>query len=486
MANYYDGLLELCGFEQGEIDEERPRIEETFKRLGIGPDDMEAADSWVRQNHEISLMGVRKLLGAWIKEMIDAVLARDEGKKPVYYGFPAILGPALVLSASSDDVFAAAPDVTLIHVMGQIFNKLSPIIEAGEANGAPPGHALCSIWQAKIGGLVKGIIPPPSLNISSGYFCDMSAVGDALVNYKYGTPSVNIDGSMDGMYGEYPKIREERVAFFGAQINNALKKAEKILDVRITPDAMEKGTQNVQEFRSRLARLIELMKADPVPLSLAALDHLEALPGASTARGIREGIKAMDILIPELEERVKAGIGAAKKGAPRVSMPHAHMSDPRCCNVMEDVGLAVPVTYVLVWMGGIPLRVDKVYPTIGENIAANELLSGMVFGGDASHERIVQTVKIMKLDGFIMKNLFNCRAVAGASRIEKKHLEEALGIPVLSLEEDLVDTRTYSADYVRSRVETYAEMLKARKAWEAADTYEDEAPPPAAAVTTSA
>lgn len=477
MADYYDELLVLCGFEPEEIDAERSRIEETFKRLGLTPKDMAAADGWVRKNHDITLMGVRKLLGAWIKEMVDAVLARDEGKKPVYYGFPAILGPGLVLAASSDDVFAAAPDVTMIHVMGQIFNKLSPIIETGEANGAPPGHALCSIWQAKIGGLVKGIIPPPSLNISSGYFCDMSAVGDALVNYKYGTPSVNIDGSMDGLWGEWPEIREERVVFLGAQIDNALKKAEEILGVTITPDAMEKGTQNVREFCGRLARLVELMKADPVPLSLTALDHLESLPGASTGRGIREGIKALDILIPEVEKRVKAGTGVTRKGAPRVMPPHAHMGDPRCSTVLEEVGLAIPITYVLLWMGGIPLRVDKVYPTLGQNIAANELLASMVFGGDAGEKRIIEAARVMKLDGIIMKNLYNCRAVAGASRIGKKSLEDALGIPVLSLEEDLVDTRTYSAEYVRTRVETYAEMLKAKKAWEETDTYEDEVPP---------
>ena len=51
------------------------------------------------------------------------------------------------------------------------------------------------------------------------------------------------------------------------------------------------------------------MKADPVPVSIVELELLEALSGSSTGRGIREGIKAMDILVRELEERVKAGEG---------------------------------------------------------------------------------------------------------------------------------------------------------------------------------
>jgi hypothetical protein len=173
MAQYYDDLLTLCGFEPEEIDEERPRVEKVFERLGIGPHDMETADSWVRQNHDVTLQGVRKLLGAWLKQLIDLVLAKDEGKKIVYFGFPAIPGPGLILDASSEDVLVSAPDMVLNHTMGQIFNKLTPILEAGEANGLPSGHSLCSLWQAKIGGIAKGMIPIPDLALASSYFCDM-------------------------------------------------------------------------------------------------------------------------------------------------------------------------------------------------------------------------------------------------------------------------------------------------------------------------
>ena len=46
----------------------------------------------------------------------------------------------------------------------------------------------------------------------------------------------------------------------------------------------------------------------------------------------------------------------------------------------------------------------------------------------------------------------------------KKSIESDLGIPVLALEGDLYDTRDYSAQQLRTRVETFAEMLKAKKA----------------------
>ena len=246
MGYYYDELFGLCGYEYGEIEGERARIEAAFEKLGIGPDDMEAADGRVRRNHDVSLEGVRKLLGAWLKELIDLVLAGDEGKKIVYFGFPAMLRPGLILSASAADVFVSAPDMVLDHTMGQIFNKLSPILEAGEANGLPPGHALCSLWQAKIGGIAKGMIPVPDLALASSYYCDMGSKADDLVTALYGVPIAYIDGIMDSQWGEYPEYLPERVHYLGARINQAVEKAEEVLGIMIAPDAWERSRKTAQ------------------------------------------------------------------------------------------------------------------------------------------------------------------------------------------------------------------------------------------------
>ena len=64
MANYYDELLKLCGFEDDEIKKQKPRIDQVFQRLELGPEDMKTAERWVRQNHVVELLGARKLLRA--------------------------------------------------------------------------------------------------------------------------------------------------------------------------------------------------------------------------------------------------------------------------------------------------------------------------------------------------------------------------------------------------------------------------------------
>ena len=77
MAEYYDELLELCGFDTDEINRERPRIGKVFQRLELGPQDMKPAIEWVRQNHDIELAGVRKILAIWLREQMPDIDKRD-------------------------------------------------------------------------------------------------------------------------------------------------------------------------------------------------------------------------------------------------------------------------------------------------------------------------------------------------------------------------------------------------------------------------
>ena len=463
MAGYYDELLRLCGFEDSEIEEERPRIEKTFERLGIGAADMETAENWVTQHHDVSLRGVRLLLGAWLKELIDVVLAKDDGKKIVYFGFPAILGPGLMISASSKDVMVTAPDMVLSHTMGHIFNKLTPILEAGEANGLPAGHALCSLWQIKIGGTAKGMIPVPDFALASSYYCDMGSKADDLVTALFGVPIAYIDGVMDSHWGEFPDYLPERVRYLGAQINQALKKAEEVLGIEIAPDAWESSQNEARPFRENLVKLVDLMKADPVPISITELELMEALSSSSTGRGIHQGIRAMQTLIPEMEERVKAGIGVSEKGAPRVMLRAGHASDPRVTRLVEETGLAVPLTYILGSWGGVKAEPKGEYHTPGEIIAEYEMSNGYYHGTEAQIKFYERAAELMKLDGFITTYLYNCRPVATISHPQKKYLEERTGLPVLSLEIDGFDSRAYSAESLRTKVETFAHMLKSRK-----------------------
>jgi benzoyl-CoA reductase/2-hydroxyglutaryl-CoA dehydratase subunit BcrC/BadD/HgdB len=463
MANYYDGLLKLCGFEEGEINEDRARIEKVFQRLELKPEDMKNAEVWVRQNHDVELMGVRKILRIWIKELIDLVLAREEGKKLVYYGFPTIGGPSAAIASSSDALYCLCPDGVLAFTMGQIFNKLYSILEAGEKNGLPPGHSLCSLQLTRVGGMAKGIIPVADMVLTSSYYCDMGSKTDELIHERYGHPAVYVDGSMDSRWGEFPNALPERVAFLGGELNKALDKVKDILGVEVTEEARREGASRNRELSDALKELVELMKgADPQPVSMVEVDLARSLAHASASkRVINEAAGAVALLISEVKERIDKGIGVVEKGAPRIAIIFSHFSDPSMTRMIEKTGLSVPVSIL-----DLVSAKFKKSPSIisGELIAKAEMELGMFDGSYGFIKRVAETIKESDLDGFIWNYLYNCRPLTQMSHMMKRFVEKEAGIPVLSLESDLVDNRTYSAESQRIKVETFAEMLRARKA----------------------
>ena len=462
MANYYDELLKLCGFENEEIRKERPRIEKVFQRLELGPEDMKRAERWVRQHHDVELLGVRKILGIWLKELFDLVLAKDEGKKLVYYGFPTIAGPAAAIAAASEEICCIGPDAVLCNTMGQIFDKLTPILETGEENGLPPGHAMCSLQQVRVGGMAKGIIPVPDLAITSSYFCDMGSKTDELLHQRYGHPAIYVDGCMDSKWGEFPHYQPQRVDFLGGQIDMGLDRVKEIIGVEVTEEARYEGASRGREIFGALSELVELMKgADPQPISIVDAELARRLTNGSASRRIMtDAPNAIAILNQEVKERIDKGIGVVEKGAPRIMLYIGHFSDPRVLRMIEECGLSVPQTF----LAAVYAKYRRSTPTIsGEILAKEELARGSFHSLYGVVNRAAEVVQEINLDGVIWNYLYNCRPLSLPSHVLKKFVEEATGVPVLSLESDLADSRSYSAEALRTRVETFGEMLRARK-----------------------
>jgi len=464
MANYYDELLTLCGFEDGEINREKPRVDKVFQKLELGLDDVKIAERWVSQNHDVQLLGVRKLLRAWLLELMDLVLAKEEGKTVIYYGFPSIPGPGMAIKAAaqeaSKEVYCACPDVILCHTLGQIFNKLTPVLEAGEQNGVPPGHGLCSLQQLRVGALAKEIIPVPDLVTGSSYYCDMGSKADELLHEKYGHRAVYVDGSMDSRWGEYPHYLPQRVELLGAQLNKLFDTVREVTGVEVDHAAWDKAMSVSRALYGAQGRLARLMAADPMPISAVESGLAVILAAASTGRAMSEGPEAISILCEEVEKRVEAGIGVVEKGAPRVLTFSAPFSDPSIMHMMENAGLAVSATLISVPTKKPP---PTAYTTLGEIRAERELRYGFYHSSFGFAKLFEEAVRDLKLDAVIWGYLYNCRPLAQPSHTLKRWVEENTGVPTLSLEMDLYDSRNYNAATLRTRVEAFAEMLKAKK-----------------------
>jgi benzoyl-CoA reductase/2-hydroxyglutaryl-CoA dehydratase subunit BcrC/BadD/HgdB len=290
----------------------------------------------------------------------------------------------------------------------------------------------------------------------------MGSKTDELLHERYGQPAVYVDGSMDSRWGEFPNYLPEREVFLGAQLEKALRRAEEILGLEITEEARYEGALRSRELFGALRELVGLVgRAEVQPLSIVELEMARRLTsGSSSKRFMRRGPKIINILIEEVRERVSQGIGVVEKDAPKIMVLMAPFSDPSIMRMIENIGLSIPVTVHTTLASRI---MKDTLNLSGEALAKEQLQRGPFHGSYGEIKRGAEAVQEFDVDGVIFNYIYNCRPIAMLSHLFKHFVQRESGVPVLSLEMDMYDSRCYNASTLRTRVEAFAEMLRARK-----------------------
>jgi len=459
----YTELFKLCGFEDDEIERERPRIDKAFTILGLNEEDIKRGETRLHTYFDIDLTGVRKFLGIWMRELVNLVLAREEHDKIVYSDFPMELRPlmSMMLSTDEKEVYFATPGQIINMTIGQIFDKLNPYLEAGEESGFPPGSAHCALYQTRLGAMVKGVIPFPDLSVIAGYHCDQPAESEQLLQEVYGIPVLYLDSCADANWGDWPKFNDHRVRYCGSQARKMFKAFEEMFNCQITEEATKATNRANAIYRLTFQALIELIgRADPQPISQASLAHAFFLNSMPT-RDVEGKQMALEIISEEVQQRIAEGKGVVEKGAPGVFCTATISVDPGITRMIENAGLAIRVQ-IPYWLSPWVLTKHP-YREWADMIGVGPCLD--IPHSCQAHVAInVENCKAFNVDGAIDFYPYSCREWVPTVIITKKMIERELGIPVLVLEGDCYDTRNYSAGQLRTRVETFAELLRANKA----------------------
>ena len=92
-----------------------------------------------------------------------------------------------------------------------------------------------------------------------------------------------------------------------------------------------------------------------------------------------------------------------------------------------------------------------------------QLRAGLRSSAALSINQLKDHCREWNVDGLIVASVIKCRVANIYPRKAKEVIEKELGIKVLAVELDSADSREYTAERFRSRVEPFAEMLKDRK-----------------------
>lgn len=457
---YYDSLFKLCGYEPEEIEKERRRLEKAFKLLELIPEDFTRAEARVKYYFDIDLLSIRRMLGLWLKSLIDLVLAKEEGKKVVYTCMPPLFHILNGLAIVSDELYVSSPDLTLSTTLGGIFGKVTHLMEAAEGDWLPAGSAFCSPIQVKLGAIIKGTIPVPDLLVSSGFVCDQTPKIDELLNLKYGIPVVYGDGPHDEYEKTWPQVNDKRVKYITAESKGILNKINDVFGYSITEETARRADLRAVNIFNKGNQLFELLKnADPVPVGFNSFGLLLRIGklgvNTTTVANYPEGL--LDLFYTEIKERVDKEVGVHPKGAPRIGLVTLY-SIPEPIKIFEDAGLAIVADFTGLAMPSVDI-IERKYADFWEH-SAETLLH---FCGLKFPRRLVHISREWNLDGAILNYQIGCRDISVGTLKSSELLKKELGIPSLVLESDLSDPRHVSVESIRSRVEAFAEILRAKK-----------------------
>jgi hypothetical protein len=456
----YSRLLEMCGFEPQEMRKEKDRIEKTFKILNIGKKEIAAAETRIEHLYSIELPSVRTILKVWIKELIALIMAGEEKEKIVYAIMPSPAESYLAAMLASDKLYVGYPDYVLQIGLGSLFGHLTPLLEAAERNGMTSGGGHCGLNKTRLGAHALGIIPRGDLSMAWGIVCDEGPKTDELIHEVFGTPIVYLDRCQDDPLDLFPKVNDLTVEYMVGEIKRAYAQFADVAGVEITNELVMKAVEKLLGYMEWLGKVQELMRSDPLPLSQADM-ILFIMVTQLCIRDYDTATEAVKMLYQEVQKRVADKQGVLPEGTPRVLWGnHFPLPDPGIVKMVEEVGIASPLSEIWYFTTQPP---SKFYADPVETIARRFLELGLLTSVTGRIKDIVTLFNDWNLDGILWFNHAPCKVIGTDSLMIKKALKQELQVPIIVVEGDIYDSRFYNRQQMRTRIESFAEMLRTHK-----------------------
>lgn len=345
-----------------------------------------------------------------------------------------------------------------------------------EAEKAGHSEDVCTYVKCDLGMLKAGNVgptgtrlPKPDLLLLSYTGCYTFMKWFELLREEYRCPTVflHVPYQGDGT------LRPEHRAYVERQIRDEVIPAlENATGKRYDEDRLREYLGYSAEAEDDLVAVLQSAKHKPSPIDAYFGAVYYVGPIFSAFRGTPEGRAYYAALRQEIETRAREGAGPVT--------PSGELRDQRFRLVVEgppnwthfhdfwkmfsDEGaVAVASTYTKV--GGVydfGFRHDPKDPigTLADYCGGcytNLNLPSRV-------DMLASYVREYEADGFLINSVKSCNSFSAGQLMILREVEKRTGIPGGFIESDLVDPRYFSAANIKNRLESYFQMLAARKA----------------------
>jgi benzoyl-CoA reductase subunit B len=331
-------------------------------------------------------------------------------------------------------------------------------------------YVKCDIGMAKSGniGPTGTRLPKPDLLLLSYTGCYTFMKWFELLREEYDCPIVFLQIPYQGDGTLTP---EHRAYMTRQLLDGVIPALERVTGRRYDEDRLREHLKLSAQAEEDLVAVLQSAKRRPSPIDAYFGAVYYVGPIFSAFRGTAEGVEYYRTLRVEVEERAAAGLGPVTPDGPLdtekyrlvVEGPPNWTSFRDFWKIFADEG-AVVVASTYTKVGGtydFGFRHDPGDPlgTLGDYCSGcytNLNLPSRI-------DMLVNYIEEYAADGFVINSVKSCNSFSAGQLMMLREVEKRTGLPGSFIESDLVDPRYFSAANIKNRLESYFQMIDARR-----------------------
>ena len=464
-------LIKCAGFSDPPWDKKFDKMLTEWKtaadKIGLTEDDVKyAVTKWLPQNFDLSMEGVRKLIGCYTVEAIDLTKAAERkanGEKIVYGILPAHTSFYRAFKFTDPKVNTYFVDMDYLGFMQTFFHKIAPVLEYAEEHGIRLGCRHCALNKTKYAILSTGIVPMPDVNWTWGFICDQAPKTEELLQESWDSryTMVNSRFPHHGHAHENEYQNEDMVKYLGAVMRDGYEQVCKILNIKVDEKAIWQALEERMDYLRKFEELYDFMAIDPPTLN----GEIHLLLAHALYSVFNTGFEyfndAVEAIIREVKDRVAKGKGIVPKGSPKGMMWFVPLCNPFIMRLFEENGCAIAYCDSL-----LPSKADLELPKFTDPFEANAeafLKEAMITNWGRKADLTIEKMERYNIDFMIWGFEDYDRWLASDQKMCLAYVQKKTGKPCFYIEGDSWEDRDYSEEALRTRIETVCEIVKAHK-----------------------
>jgi benzoyl-CoA reductase/2-hydroxyglutaryl-CoA dehydratase subunit BcrC/BadD/HgdB len=255
----------------------------------------------------------------------------------------------------------------------------------------------------------------------------------------------------------FEEITHHDVSYMVHQLEEMIPVLEQVSGRPFREEKFQEAIRIARETSLTWGEVLATMKARPAPMSIFdAFGHLAPIV---SLRGLPVALEYYRSLLQELKERVKQGVGAISSERKRLMWDNIAIwyKWRDLSNLFADRGMnMVTDTYTSAWAETTP-HMDESRPF--ESMARTYSL--VILNNNLNHrlKLMERLIKEYQVDGLVIHSAKSCKPYSVGQYDIKRFLMERLAVPSVVIEADITDSRVYSEEQTRTRLEAFFEAM---------------------------